>query len=67
MVSPNEKLANALTVLSELQGEGAHVFRSGQLPRADRERLVRNGYLRPVMKGWVMLSNPDAPAHDTTA
>ena len=32
MVSPNEKLANALTVLSELQGEGADVFRSRQLP-----------------------------------
>ena len=33
MVSPNEKLANALTVLSELQGEGAHVFRSGQIAK----------------------------------
>ena len=67
MVSPNEKLAVALTVLSDLQSEGQHVFRSGQFPRAHRERLVRNGYLRPVMKGWLMLSHPDAPAHDTTA
>ena len=67
MVSPNEKLANALTVLSDLQGGGQHVFRSGQFPRGHRERLVRNGYLRPVMKGWLMLSHPDAPAHDTTA
>ena len=67
MVSPNEKLANALTVLSDLQGGGQHVFRSGQFPRGHRERLVRNGHLRPVMKGWLMLSHPDAPAHDTTA
>lgn len=67
MVSPNEKLASALTLLSELQGDGRHVFRSRQFPRTHRERLVRNGYLRPVVKGWLMLSQPDAPAHDTTA
>ena len=67
MVSPNEKLAVALTALSQLQGEGRHIFRSGQFAREHRERLLRNGYLRPVIKGWLMLSRPDAPPHDTTA
>ena len=67
MVSPNEKLADALTALSELQGEGGHIFRSSQFAREHRERLIRNGYLRPVIKGWLMLSIPDAPPHDTTA
>ncbi|MDE0055402.1 MAG: Fic family protein [Gammaproteobacteria bacterium] len=67
VVSPNEKLANALTVLTDLQGGGRRVFRSGQFARTHRERLVRNGHLRPVVKGWLMLSHPDAPAHDTTA
>ena len=67
MVSPNEKLADALTLLSELQGEGRHIFRSSQFPREHRARLIRNGYLRPVMKGWLMLGSPDAPPHDTTA
>ena len=67
MASPNEKLADALTALSELQGEGRHIFRSSQFARQHRERLVRNGYLRPVIKGWLMLSRPDAPPHDTTA
>ena len=66
MVSPNEKLADALTVLSDLQGEGRHVFRSEQFPRTHRERLVRNGYLRPVVKGWLVLSHPGAAASDTT-
>ena len=67
MASPNEKLANSLMVLSELQSEGARIFRSGQFPRVHRERLLRNGYLRSVMKGWLMLSHPDAPPQDTTA
>ena len=67
MVSPNRKLADALTLLSELQGAGQRIFRSGQFPREHRARLIRNGYLQPVMKGWLMLSSPDAPPHDTTA
>ena len=67
MASPNEKLANSLTVLSDIQGEEELIFQSGQFPRVHRERLVRNGYLRPVMKGWLMVSHPDATTHDTTA
>ena len=66
MVSPNEKLANSLSLLSELQEEGRHIYRSGQFPRVHRERLVRNGYLRPVMRGWLMLSHPNAIPQDTT-
>ena len=67
MVTLNEKLAVALSALSELQGDGRHIFRSNQFAREHRERLLRNGYLRPVIKGWLMLSRPDAPPHDTTA
>ena len=67
MVSPNEKLAQSLTVLAGLQSEGDRIFRSAEFPRVHRERLLRNGYLRPVLKGWLMLSNPDAAPHDTTA
>ena len=67
MVSPNEKLAEALAALSELQDDGRQIFQSSQFRREHRERLIRNGYLRPVIKGWLMLSRPDAPSHDTTA
>ena len=67
MVSPNQKLADALAVLSGLQGQGRHIFRSSQFPREHRQRLLRNGYLRPVIKGWLMLSRPDALPEDTTA
>ena len=66
MASPNEKLAQSLTLLAGLQGEGKRIFRSADFPRVHRERLLRNGYLRPVLKGWLMLSNPDAAPLDTT-
>ena len=66
MATPSEKLAASLTLLEELQKGGRRVFRSGELTRVHRERLVRNGYLRVVMKGWLISSSPDVAAGDTT-
>ena len=66
MAAPSEKLAASLTRLEQLQKGGRRVFRSGELTRVHRERLVRNGYLREVMKGWLISSNPAAAAGDTT-
>ena len=66
MVTPNEKLASSLAQLEELQKTGRRVFRSGELTRLHRERLVRNGFLREVMKGWLISSSPDANPGDTT-
>ncbi len=66
MVTPNEKLAASLAQLQKLQDQGRRVFRSGELTRVHRERLVRNGFLREVMKGWLISSSPDADPGDTT-
>ena len=66
MVTPNEKLAASLAQLETLQKEGRRVFRSVELTRVHRERLVRNGFLREVMKGWLISSSPDADPGDTT-
>ena len=66
MAAPSEKLAASLTLLEELQKGGRRVFRSGELTRVHRERLVRNGYLRVVMKGWLISSIPDVATGDTT-
>ena len=66
MAAPSEKLAASLTRLEELQKGGRRVFRSGELTRVHRERLVRNGFLREVMKGWLISSSPDVAAGDTT-
>ena len=66
MATPNEKLAASLAQLQKLQGRGRRVFRSAELTRVHRERLVRNGFLREVMKGWLISSSPDADPGDTT-
>jgi len=66
MAAPNEKLAESLDVLKALQAEGRRVFRSDELSRVHRERLVENGFLQEVMKGWSISSGPGARAGDST-
>ncbi len=66
MAKPNEKLAESLTALKTVQAGGRRVFRSQELSRTHRERLIRNGFLREVVKGWVMSSSPSANAGDST-
>ena len=66
MPSPNEKLAASLAILQDRQGTDRHVFRSGEFEREHRERLKRNGFLRPIIKGWFMLGDPGASPSDTT-
>ncbi len=66
MATPHEKLAASLEQLRRLQEEGARVFASKQLTRSTRERLVRLGFLREVMKGWLISASPSALPGDTT-
>ncbi len=66
MPKPNEKLAESLAALQEIQKGGRRVFRSRELSRTHRERLLRNGFLREVMKGWLMSSSPSARTGDST-
>ena len=63
---PNEKLAESLAALQALQRGDRRVFRSAQLSRSHRERLLQNGLLREVIKGWVMSSSPSARDGDST-
>ena len=66
MATLGERLAASLSLLERLQKEGRHVFRSGEFTRVHRERLVRNGFLREVMKGWLISSRPESDSGDTT-
>ena len=66
MPSPNEKLAESLEALKELQQGNRRVFRSEDLSRVHRERLLENGFLQEVMKGWLISSSPDAQAGEST-
>jgi uncharacterized protein DUF1488/Fic/DOC family protein len=66
MPSPNEKLAESLDALKELQGGGRRVFKSDEFSRLNRQRLLQNGFLQEVIKGWVVSSSPSARAGDST-
>ena len=66
MSKPNEKLAESLSALHALQKGGRRVFESKELTRTYRERLLRNGFLQEVMKGWLISSGPNARQGDST-
>ena len=66
MPTPSEKLAESLAALHELQKSGRRVFQSKELSRIHRERLLRNGFLQEVMKGWLISSSPSAHQGDST-
>jgi hypothetical protein len=66
MSTPHEKLADSLRVLQQAQADGRTVFQSTAFSRTHRERLVSNGFLREVVKGWYMLSNPSEKNGEST-
>ena len=66
MTPPSEKLAGSLDVLRSLQERGVVAVRAADLPRSHRERLVRHGFLLPVIKGWYVAGSPDRQAGDST-
>jgi len=67
MPTPSEKLAQSLERLQELQGKGAAAaIRSKALRRGDRERLLKNGYILEVMKGWYIPSRPSELRGEST-
>jgi hypothetical protein len=67
MTRPSEKLADSLTVLRKLQDQSKIAIKSRMLPRAHRERLLRNGFLHEVIKGWYIPARPDDASGDSTA
>ena len=67
MTSPQEKLADALEALEAMQAQGIVAVRSSDLSRTHRERLLKNGFLQEVMKGWYIPARPDERAGETTA
>ncbi|TVQ01840.1 MAG: cell filamentation protein Fic [Balneolaceae bacterium] len=59
MASPQEKLATSLQKLKELQDEnGIAAIRSKDLSQTHRNRLLKNGFIRRVMKGWYIPADP---------
>jgi fido (protein-threonine AMPylation protein) len=66
MAKPHEKLADSLNALRQLQGGGRRVFRSDELTRIHRERLLRHGFVQQAMRGWLISSSPSTQSGEST-
>lgn len=67
MAAPSEKLADSLEMLNKLQERGVIAIRSADLSRTHRERLLKNGFLEEVLKGWYIPCRPDEKKDESTA
>jgi hypothetical protein len=67
MATPQEKLAESLDALRQLQDKDLVAIRAADLSRVHRERLLKNGFLQEVMKGWYIAAHPEDAAGDSTA
>lgn len=67
MATPAENLASSLEVLKKLQDEGVVAIRTSQLSRTHRERLLKTGFIREVVKGWYFPTSPEEVPGESTA
>lgn len=67
MASLSLKLANSLKVLKKLQERKIVAFRTSDISRVHRERLIANGFLLEVMKGWYIASSPNDEEGESTS
>ncbi len=67
MPTLQEKLAESLEVLRKIQSDdGITAIKAAKISRTHRERLLENGFIREVMKGWYISSIPGEKTGDTT-
>ena len=67
MATPNEKLADSLRVLKEIHEKGKVAIKSVELSRVHRERLLKNGFLKRVTKGWYIATPSGEQPGDSTS
>lgn len=68
MATPGEKLAESLKVLRKLQNKDEIVaIKTSEVNRTHRERLVKNGFLKEVSRGWYIVTNPENQQGESTS
>lgn len=67
MATPQERLADALQALHDLQQKGQTIIRTSDMTRLHRERLQKQGFLQLVINGWYIPARPDVGPGETTA
>lgn len=68
MARPAEKLAESLVELEKHQNErGIAIIKANDLSRTHKERLIENGFIREVIKGWYISCPSDEKQGETTS
>jgi hypothetical protein len=67
MSTLQDKLAESLAALKKLQDKGIVAIQTKNMTRTHRERLVKNGFIKEVMKGWYIPTRPEEQAGESTA
>ena len=67
MATPGEKSAKSLEKLKAIQDQNLVAIKASDLSRGHRERLVRNGFIREVIKGWYIVTQHDEQKGDSTS
>jgi fido (protein-threonine AMPylation protein) len=66
MAAAQDRLAESLSELARLQSESRRVFRSDELSRVHRERLLHAGFVTQVVRGWLISSTPGTAPGEST-
>jgi len=68
MATIAELLATSLAALKRVQQDGDFmIVKSGELSPTHIKRLVANNFLRPIIKGWYVVTDPRTLPGDSTA
>ncbi|MBK8521254.1 MAG: Fic family protein [Chitinophagaceae bacterium] len=67
MATPSEKLATSLNALRDLQDIGIVAIKADALSRTHKDRLLENGFIKEVYKGWYMMTPPNEAKGDSTS
>jgi hypothetical protein len=67
MATLGEKLAESLEILKELQDSGIVAIKANDLSRVHKTRLINNGFIREVIKGWYISAPNDELQGDSTS
>ncbi len=67
-MEPSKKVAMALTHAKQVTDRHhAHILKSTEISRSDRELLIRTKWLQEIIKGWYLLTRPDLASGDSAA
>ena len=67
MATPSEKIAKSLEKLQELQDKNIVGIKANDLTRVHRVRLITNGFIQKVIRGWYISAPHDNQKGDSTS